>query len=221
MEIRQIELKGQIYEYQLNIKPIKRCYLKVKSGQIIVSCSPLFTIAEIEKLIKANADKLVKYLDNYQSKFNYCHNGYLYLFGQYYQIIVHDLNKNQVVVKDKQLIVYHHQVQKNVEKYLKAVLTKYITSRIDYWLKNSFNLKMPKIEIKKYKSRWGSCYPGQNKVSFNLALVHLDYELIDYVIVHELCHFIQDNHSAKFYLEVAKRIPDYQIIQRKLKEVGI
>ena len=61
----------------------------------------------------------------------------------------------------------------------------------------------------------------KKKVSFNLALVHLDKSLIDYVIIHELCHFIQPNHSKSFYQEVGKRLPDYKIREKKLKEIGI
>ena len=80
---------------------------------------------------------------------------------------------------------------------------------------------MPEIEIKKYKSRWGACFSKQNKVSFNLALVHLDKSLIDYVIIHELCHFIQPNHSKLFYQEIEKRLSDYKIREKRLKEIGI
>ena len=88
-------------------------------------------------------------------------------------------------------------------------------------LPQAFILPMPAVEIKKYKSRWGACYPKINKVSFNLALVHLNYELIDYVIVHELCHFLQPNHSKQFYQEIKKRLPNYKQCEKKLKEIGI
>ena len=54
-----------------------------------------------------------------------------------------------------------------------------------------------------------------------MVLVHLEKELIDYVIVHELCHFIQPNHSKLFYQEVQKRLPDYKEREKKLKEIGI
>ena len=61
----------------------------------------------------------------------------------------------------------------------------------------------------------------QNKVSFNLVLVHLEKCLIDYVIIHELCHFIQPNHSKLFYQEIEKRMPDYKAKEERLKEIGI
>ena len=89
------------------------------------------------------------------------------------------------------------------------------------YLKSNFSLNMPVIQIKKLKARWGACFSNQNKVCFNLVLVHLEKELIDYVIVHELCHFIQPNHSKLFYQEVHKRLPDYKEREKKLKEIGI
>lgn len=221
MEIRQIELDGQIVEYQLNVKSIKRLYIKVVSGKLIVNCSPVFSIKDIEQLIYDNKDKILKLINGYKSKFEYIDGGYVYIFNFKYEILVRDINRRQVTFHDKRLYVYHRQVQKTVEDELKNILFDYINDRISLYLKNDFKLKMPKIEIKKLKSRWGACYSNNNKVIFNLALVHLDKELIDYVIVHELCHFLQPNHSKLFYFEVEKRLPDYCKREKKLKEIGI
>lgn len=221
MEIRKIKLMGQMVEYQLNIKPIKRCYLKVVSGKIIVNSSPLFSIKDIEALIIQNQETILKRLNSYVGKFDYCNGGFVNIFNRGYQIVSYDLNKRQVKIHDDKLYVYHHQIQNTIEMYLKEVLLQYITSKIQTYLQTSFKLMMPKIEIKKYKARWGACYPVNNKVSFNLALVHLDKDLIDYVIVHELCHFLQANHSKLFYQEIKKRLPDYQKREKQLKEIGI
>ena len=69
--------------------------------------------------------------------------------------------------------------------------------------------------------RWGACFYQKNRVCFNLVLAHIDYALIDYVIVHELCHFLEANHSKAFYHEIEKRMPDYKERERLLKDVGI
>ena len=79
----------------------------------------------------------------------------------------------------------------------------------------------PEIQIKKMKRRWGACFYQKNRVCFNLVLAHIDYALIDYVIVHELCHFLEANHSKAFYHEIEKRMPDYKERERLLKDVGI
>ena len=119
---------------------------------------------------------------------------------------------------EQYLYVYHQNIAQCVENYLKRILLNYIEEKIIYYLAYDFDLNMPRIEIKKYKGRWGSCYYKEGKVSFNLSLIHLDKELIDYVIVHELTHFLQANHSTLFYQEIAKRMPDYKERLKRLKE---
>ena len=210
MEIRQIELDGQIIEYQLNFKPIKRCYLKIVSGKVVVNSSSAFSITAIEKLIRDNQQVVLKQIKNYLPKYQYINNGYVYIFNQRYQIVVRDLNQRKVAFHENKLFVYHHQVQETIERELKQILNKYLEFKIKEYLKSNFSLNMPVIQIKKLKARWGACFSNQNKVCFNLVLVHLEKELIDYVIVHELCHFIQPNHSKLFYQEVQKRLPDYK-----------
>lgn len=221
MEIRQIKLNNQIIEYQLNIKKIKRCYLKIISGKVIVNSSPVFSINEIEKLIYDHKDIILKQINNYIPKYNYFNGGYVYVFNRCYKIVLKDLNEYKAVFHDNKIYVYHHKIQEVIEIALKKILYDYISKQINYYLNNDFNFNTPLIEIKKLKSRWGACFSSQNKVSFNLALIHLEKSLIDYVIIHELCHFIQPNHSKQFYLEIEKRMPDYKVKIKKLKEIGI
>lgn len=221
MEKRQIKLNNQIIEYQLNIKKIKRCYLKIVSGKVIVNSSPVFSINDIEKLIYDHKEIILKQINNYFPKYDYVDRGYVYIFNQYYQIVLKDLNEYKAVFHDNKIYVYHHKIQETIEIELKKILYEYIFEQINYYLNNDFNLIVPLIEIKKLKSRWGACFPRQNKVSFNLALVHIEKYLINYVIIHELCHFIKPNHSKLFYQEIEKRMPDYKVKIKKLKEIGI
>lgn len=221
MEIRQIKLNDQMIDYQLNIKPIKRCYLKIISGKVVVNSSPAFSINMIEQLIRDNQDIVLKQINSYIPKYLYENNGYVYIFNQRYQIIVRDLNQWKVAIHEDKLYVYHHRIQEAIERELKKILKDYLEKRIKEYLKTVFNLSFPVIQIKKLKARWGACFSRQNKVCFNLILVHLDKELIDYVIIHELCHFIQPNHSKQFYQEVAERLPDYKNREKRLKEIGI
>ena len=221
MEIRQIELDGHTIDYQLNVKPIKKCYLKIISGQLVINSSPAFSLSTIEQLIRDHQDVILKQLNSYIPKYQYLNGGYVEIFDHRYQIVLRDLKQRKVAIHGDKLYVYHAQIQSTVETELKRYLYEYLEKRIKQYLVTSFDLKMPIIEIKKLKSRWGACFSRQNKVSFNLVLVHLDQELIDYVIVHELCHFIQPNHSKLFYDEIQKRLPDYKKCEKRLKEIGI
>ena len=74
-----------------------------------------------------------------------------------------------------------------------------------------------KITIRKQKTRWGSCSRDGN-LSFNCMLMKAPAYVIDYVIVHELCHRKEMNHSKKFWAEVEKAMPDYNNAKKWLRE---
>jgi predicted metal-dependent hydrolase len=77
-----------------------------------------------------------------------------------------------------------------------------------------------KINIKNQKTRWGSCSKKGN-LNFNYKIALLPSRLSDYIIVHELCHLGEFNHSRKFWNLVSKTIPDYLEIRSELKRGGV
>ncbi|MBR3967006.1 MAG: DUF45 domain-containing protein [Clostridia bacterium] len=70
--------------------------------------------------------------------------------------------------------------------------------------------KKPRIELCSGKSRWGYCFPKKNLVRLNISLCDHPDEIIEYVAMHEYCHFLVANHSASFYYELERRMPDWR-----------
>lgn len=83
-----------------------------------------------------------------------------------------------------------------------------IHERLVFW-NTYYNLTYGRVYIRNQCSRWGSCSSSGN-LNFNYRIAFLPQELFDYVIVHELCHLIEFNHSPAFWMSVEKVIPDHR-----------
>ena len=80
----------------------------------------------------------------------------------------------------------------------------------------TYGFSIRRISIRNQKTRWGSCSKKGN-LNFNYRIVHLPPELVDYIVVHELCHLAELNHSKRFWQLVSKVIPDHNYLKLKLR----
>lgn len=94
-----------------------------------------------------------------------------------------------------------------------------ITKRVEYFAK-LMGVEYKRISVKFQKTRFGSCSTKKN-LNFNALIALMSPEILDYVIVHELSHLKEMNHSATFWHEVEKVIPNYKQKRKWLKENGI
>jgi len=92
-----------------------------------------------------------------------------------------------------------------------------LTRRVADYAKR-MNVKPTDVKINSATTRWGSC-SGRNSINFSWRLIMAEDTVIDYVVVHELAHIKEHNHSPKFWAVVAGVLPDYKARQKKLKEL--
>ncbi|MFR4621098.1 MAG: M48 family metallopeptidase [Lachnospiraceae bacterium] len=107
----------------------------------------------------------------------------------------------------------NEEIHKLAEKALE-----YIPKRVSYFAKQ-IGVTYGKITIRNQKTRWGSC-SSKGNLNFNCLLMLTPPEVIDYVVVHELCHRKEMNHSGAFWAEIEKVIPSYKEQVKWLKENG-
>ncbi len=93
-----------------------------------------------------------------------------------------------------------------------------VKERLEYYNK-FYGFVYNKIAIRNQRSRWGSCSKKGN-LNFNYKLALLPQKMSDYVIVHELCHLGEFNHSIKFWDLVRKTAPDYKKIRKEIKSIN-
>lgn len=75
------------------------------------------------------------------------------------------------------------------------------------------------VSIKEYKSRWGSCSTN-GEVTYNWRIIIAPHHIVDYIVVHELCHLLEHNHGPKYWKHVESVVPDYRICREWLKKHG-
>ena len=90
----------------------------------------------------------------------------------------------------------------------------FILERLEYF-NAQYGFNVGRMSIRNNRSRWGSCSKTGN-LNFSYRIIHLIPDLADYIIVHELCHLKEFNHSSKFWSLVALVIPDYKRLRREL-----
>ncbi|MBP3319178.1 MAG: M48 family metallopeptidase [Ruminiclostridium sp.] len=94
----------------------------------------------------------------------------------------------------------------------------YLPERVSFYAPK-IGVSYGKITVKRLRSRWGSC-SARGNLNFNCLLMLAPPQVIDSVVVHELCHRKEMNHSERFYREVLRAFPDYRECRRWLKEHG-
>lgn len=90
-----------------------------------------------------------------------------------------------------------------------------VHERVSYW-SNLIGVVPGRIAIRAQRSRWGSCSTKGN-LNFNYRIVFLPPELVDYIIVHELCHLHEFNHSERFWARVGVHVPTYELHKQALR----
>ena len=202
------EIENTLYNVIIKIKNNKNTYIRVDENKnIIVTTNYLVTTNKIKQILDNNINFLKKNLAKEKKE------GF-YLMGKKYDIIIDEKIKNieidEITIKVKD--------EKKLNNWYKKEISRIFKEHLDfYYNKFEENIPYPILKIRAMKTRWGVCNRKIKSVTLNLNLVKYDSTCLDYVIVHELSHFVHFNHSKAFWNIVEKYYPNYKEIEKKLK----
>jgi len=210
----QIKLGDYTVDVVIVQKDNKNVYFRFKEDlKLYVTASRFISKKEIIKMIEKNGSAIIemyeKLLEQVES------NKYFKYLGERYNILIDETNKHVRFIDDT---VYTPSIEK-LDKFYIEQCKKIFLSRVEKF--NDVVVDLPKfnIKIRKMKTRWGVCNRGNNTITLNSELLKKDVTLIDYVIIHEMCHFHHADHSQRFWRLVEEYYPYYKQARKMLREI--
>lgn len=205
-------------------KQIKNIYIRIKppNGEVILSAP----VGMNNEDILVFAVSKIEWIKNHQQKYkNYKEQQFvtgekIMLWGNSYNLFVAE-GRECVLKSDDSIIIYTNKdssLQHRVDlmngfykKELSAKMTEYVPL-----CESKTGLKANCFRIRNMKTRWGSCNPSAKRIWLSSALAQKPVCCLEYVIIHELCHFIEPNHGAKFKSLMDKFYPQWREIKKIL-----
>ena len=207
-------------------KNMKNIYLKVeKNADVVVSAPPRTPNYIIKKLIQENIDEIKLRRNNILT------NGYTvkqYVTGEKHIIFGKEIvlevrlgNKNVVKLSDDKIILVIKDKDQDrgqiVMSYLRKVLYNKALEFINKYEK-IMGVHVEQLRIKKMKTRWGTCNIEAKRIWINYELIKYPIECLEHIVVHELTHLLETNHTPRFYALLGKYYPNFRENDKLIKE---
>ena len=207
-------------------KNMKNIYLKVeKNADVVVSAPPRTPNYIIKKLIQENIDEIKLRRNNILT------NGYTVkqyvtgekhiIFGKEFVLEVILGNKNVIKLSDDKIILVIKDKDQDrgqiVMSYLRKVLYNKALEFINRYEK-IMGVHAEQLRIKKMKTRWGTCNIEAKRIWINYELIKYPIECLEHIVVHELTHLLETNHTTRFYALLGKYYPNFRENDKLIKE---
>ena len=207
-------------------KNMKNIYLKVeKNADVVVSAPPRTPNYIIKKLIQENIDEIKLRRNNILT------NGYTVkqyvtgekhiIFGKEFVLEVILGNKNVIKLSDDKIILVIKDKDQDrgqiVMSYLRKVLYNKTLEFINRYEK-IMGVHAEQLRIKKMKTRWGTCNIEAKRIWINYELIKYPIECLEHIVVHELTHLLETNHTPRFYALLGKYYPNFRENDKLIKE---
>ena len=206
-------------------KKMKTCRLKVYPDQSVTIAVPYVAPLDwIEDFLNDKSSWIEKKLEQFKATVGYAstneiRNGQsIKMFGEDLIFCVSYSPKNYIYREGKNICIGsihindQEKLMQQFEKWWRNEALIHLNERVEvlYPIIRKYNKALPKVYLKKMKTLWGSCSVDREVVTFNQYLIKAKPACIDYVVLHELIHFIYPNHSKQFYDFLSIHMPDWR-----------
>ena len=223
-----IEIKGIRFEVEIVHKKIKNLYLRLNDNRIVASAPLRMPDYEVYRFIESKRDWIYRTYDymSYKKRMGHKYRGgdIFYLFDEPYRL-ERLIGKKNVLIKDKTIYLSYKDDSEDSIKYLYKYLDKYLMEKaLDLlnhhlpFLEDYGYHQIPELKCRIMTSKWGVCYTRKNSICISSYLIHYPLECLEYIMVHEMTHFIVPNHSKRFYEVVGNQMPMYKEAVKLLKQ---
>jgi predicted metal-dependent hydrolase len=209
-------------------KKIKRISLSLENKDEVVVKTPLrFKAHQLKEIVYEYKEWILRSIDKvpYKNSFDFVTGGKIPFLGiSYPMILVEDekIKNVKFIFKEDHFEVRYNRLKNSYESFMEGLkkfykynAIKIIDPIFDEWTyKTGFYPE--KISYRYNKSRWGSC-SSVNNISINYKLLQFEKKCIEYVVLHELCHIKEKNHSKRFWELVSFYMYDYKQVEKKLR----
>jgi predicted metal-dependent hydrolase len=224
-------IQGQSYPVEVKrTSRIKTASLKVEDGAVVVVVPKGLSIGRIETIVHDKHDWIIDKIARHQSATPASDKQYV--SGEAFHYLGRNYRLKIVTGEYQALKLVNGRLQPTLRE--SAIQNYFTRGALIRWYKRNAKRKFDeKVEryakivdvkprttsIKSFKSRWGS-FSTEGDLDFNWVVVMAPNRIVDYIVVHELCHLIHMDHSFKFWLEVERVMPDYKECREWLKVNG-
>lgn len=224
---------GEI-RYVLERKAVKNINLRVRrDGSVYVSAAPSVPEERINSFVSSNASFIRKAREKFSRRApmvsapkRYVSGETFYLAGRSLRLKVEKGRKNSVTSDGVYILLQakdpgdsdsrRRLVEKYLEKQYRELFSRVLKETYPVFAK--YGIPFPVLRLRKMKTKWGTCLPKKGIITLNTVLARLPRDCIEYVTVHEFCHFIYANHSRQFYALLTAIQPDWRRRKTLLEE---
>lgn len=223
---RKVMFDEKVIAYHLEQKPVKNLNLRIrKDGSVYVSANDNVPVDKVDEFVVSKGAYILSALQRFQELAQYRPQAKRYISGETFYILGRGL-RLKVFKGAKDTIhsdgVYILLKAKDITdvKRKEHIVTQFLDQQCKdqfsdiiakiYPLFQKYGVAQPTLRIRDMETRWGSCLSKKGIITLNKRLLEAPRSGIEYVVMHEFCHFIHPNHSKQFYRFLAMLMPDWK-----------